>query len=381
MSKKNKYIIALVVVIIGMFLFYNKVYVVKTTYKTLSPTVGDLTVKVFGIGNVGAKDIYSINAQTGGKIVSILSDEGQWVKKGDLLATIDPVDMPELLQEMQLNVKKASSELNALQKESKSLGAQKELANITFKRYENLLKQSFVSQSEYDKVKADLDATSAQYEATKAHIESSQIEVERMQKNVDSLRTKLSRFDIYSPVDGYVISKEAQVAQTLSSSASILKIVDSQTIWIKAFIDERISSDIKVGQKAYITLRSKNDAIFEGEVKRIVAQSDAVTQEREVNIAFKELPIPFYINEQARVNIEVKTIKNALKIPLNTLVYKDKKEGVWILKDNKAYFKVLNIEAKSDDELAIKDGITKDDLILIPNNSKKPLSEGMRIHK
>lgn len=381
MSKKNKYIIALVVVIIGVFLFYNKVYVVKTTYKTLSPTVGDLSVKVFGIGNVGAKDIYSINAQTGGKIVSILSDEGQWVKKGDLLATIDPVDMPELLQEMQLNVKKASSELNALQKESKSLSTQKELANITFKRYENLLKQSFVSQSEYDKVKADLDATSAQYEATKAHIESSQIEVERMQKNVDSLITKLSRFDIYSPVDGYVISKEAQVAQTLSSSSTILKIVDSKTIWVKAFIDERISSDIKVGQKANITLRSKNDAVFEGEVKRIVAQSDAVTQEREVNIAFKELPIPFYINEQARVNIEVKTIKNALKIPLNTLVYKDKKEGVWILKDNKAYFKALDIEAKSDDEVAIKDGINKDDLILIPNNSKKPLSEGMRIHK
>ena len=381
MSKKNKYIIALVVVIIGMFLFYNKVYVVKTTYKTLSPTVGDLSVKVFGIGNVGAKDIYSINAQTGGKIVSILSDEGQWVKKGDLLATIDPVDMPELLQEMQLNVKKASSELNALQKESKSLGAQKELANITFKRYENLLKQSFVSQSEYDKVKADLDATSAQYEATKAHIESSQIEVERMQKNVDSLTTKLSRFDIYSPVDGYVISKEAQVAQTLSTSATIFKIVDSKTIWVKAFIDERISSDIKVGQKANITLRSKNDAIFEGEVKRIVAQSDAVTQEREVNIGFKELPIPFYINEQARVNIEVKTINNALKIPLTTLAYKDKKEGVWILKDNKAYFKALDIEAKSDDEVAIKDGINKDDLILIPNNSKKPLSDGMRIHK
>lgn len=381
MSKKNKYIIALVVVIIGMFLFYNKVYVVKTTYKTLSPTVGDLSVKVFGIGNVGAKDIYSINAQTGGKIVSILSDEGQWVKKGDLLATIDPVDMPELLQEMQLNVKKASSELNALQKESKSLGAQKELANITFKRYENLLKQSFVSQSEYDKVKADLDATTAQHEATKAHIESSQIEVERMQKNVESLRTKLSRFDIYSPVDGYVISKEAQVAQTLSTSATIFKIVDSKTIWVKAFIDERISSDIKVGQKANITLRSKNDAIFEGEVKRIVAQSDAVTQEREVNIGFKELPIPFYINEQARVNIEVKTINNALKIPLTTLAYKDKKEGVWILKDNKAYFKALDIEAKSDDEVAIKDGINKDDLILIPNNSKKPLSDGMRIHK
>ena len=57
------------------------------------------------------------------------------------------------------------------------------------------------------------------------------------------------------------------------------------------------------------------------------------------------------------------------------------KSSVAFCKDNKAYFKALDIEAKSDDELAIKDGINKDDLILIPNNSKKPLSEGMRIHK
>jgi len=92
------------------------------------------------------------------------------------------------------------------------------------------------------------------------------------------------------------------------------------------------------------------------------------------------LPIPFYINEQARVFVNVKTINNTIKVPLITLKNQNEKEGVWVLKDAKAYFKTLEIGAKSDNEAAIVNGINTDDIILIPNSSKKPLSEGMRIH-
>lgn len=381
MNKRIKYIIIILLAIVGGFLFYKNVYIVKTTYKTLSPKVANLDIKVFGIGNVSAKDIYSITAQTGGKIISILTDEGQWVKKGDLLITIDPVDMPELVEEMLISVEKTKSELKALIKESESLNAQKELALITYKRYEKLVKQSFVSKSEFDKAKTDLNALTAQLEATLVRIESSKIEVQRTQKNADSLKTKLSRFQIYAPVDGYVISKSAEVAQNVASSTTILKIVDPKTLWIKAYIDEKISGDIKVGQKAEITLRSQSNKQFTGSVKRIVAQSDAVTQEREINVAFDELPIPFYINEQARVTINAKTISNAITIPLNTLKVEDGKEGVWTLIDNKAYFKELNIQAKGDNEAAITSGIKTEDIIIIPDSSKKALSEGMRIHQ
>ena len=381
MNKRIKYIIIAILVIVGIVLFYKNVYIVKTTYKTLSPKVANLDIKVFGIGNVSAKDIYSITAQTGGKIISILTDEGQWVKKGDLLISIDPVDMPELVEEMLISVEKTKSELKALIKESESLNAQKELALITYKRYEKLVKQSFVSRSEFDKAKTDLNALTAQLEATLVRIESSKIEVQRTQKNADSLKTKLSRFQIYAPVDGYVISKSAEVAQNVASSTTILKIVDPKTLWIKAYIDEKISGDIKVGQKAEITLRSQSNKQFTGYVKRIVAQSDAVTQEREINVAFDELPIPFYINEQARVTINAKTISNAITIPLNTLKVEDGKEGVWTLIDNKAYFKELNIQAKGDNEAAIISGIKTEDIIIIPDSSKKALSEGMRIHQ
>ena len=379
MNKIVKYIIILALLAIAGAIFYKRVYIPKTTYETILPTVGELNVKVFGIGNVSAKDIYSINAQTGGKILSIMTDEGEWVKKGDLLVTIDSVDIPELLQEAKIAVEKANSELEATKKELKSLNAQKELLYLTYKRYAKLKKQAFVSQAEYDKAKAEYDAIKAQIEATKSHINSAKTEVKRAKKGVEALQTKESRFKIYAPVDGYVISKDAQVSQTVTPSQPILKIVDPKTVWIKAYIDEKLSGDIKVGQKATITLRSHEKEKFSGIVKRIVAQSDAITQEREVNVAFEKLPIPFYINEQAEVNIFAKNYKDVVKIPARAVTYEDAKAGIWINKDQKAHFQTIDLIARSAKELAISN-IDKNTKIIIATKKNKPLKEGMSIH-
>jgi len=379
MKKIYKYLIILVAMVIVATIFYNKVYIPKVTYKTTSPTVGDLDVKVFGIGNVGAKSIYNISAGVSATVLSVNTDEGLWVKKGDLLATLDAIDLPIKLQEAKVAVKKSDSELIALQKEQESLQAQKNLALVTYKRYEKLKKQSFASQSEYDKAKADLDVIKAQLKATKARINSARIGIELSKKSVDALQEKLLRYKIYAPIDGFVISKDAEVAQTILASNSLVKIVNPKDVWIKAYIDEKISGDIKVGNFAEIKLRSDSDKTYNGIVKRIVAQSDAVTQEREVNIAFENLPIPFYINEQAEVFIHSKQLKNVLKVPSNSLDYIDKKSGVWVNKNSIAHFKEVEVMAISDDSVAVK-GIDTDANVMIPSLKNKSLSEYMRVH-
>jgi RND family efflux transporter MFP subunit len=378
MSKIVKYSIVAALICMAGFIFYNKVYIPKSSYKTLSPTVGSLDVEVFGIGNVGAKNTYVINAQMGGKIVSILTDEGMWVKKGDLLVTMDSVEIPELLESAKISVEKAHSEVEASQKEIKSLQAQKNLALVTYSRFEKLKKQSFVSQSEYDKAKADLDAISAQLDTAKARINTGKLEVTRAKKGVESLEVKLSRYKIYAPVDGYVISRDAEVTQSMTPSQSILQIVDPKTVWIKAYIDEKISGEVRVGQKATITLRSQNDKKFSGYVKRIVAQSDAVTQEREVNIAFDTLPNPFYINEQAEVIIATKHFNNIIKIPSTAVLYQNENVGVWVNKKGEAHFQNLQIIARGEKELGVT-GVDKDVMILIPTPENKALKEGMSV--
>ena len=379
MSKIAKYTVFIVAVLLIGVVFYNKVYIPKHTFETVSPSKGDLNRDVFGIGEVGAKNIYAIDSQTGGKILAINTDEGKWVKKGDLLVIIDAVDLPQLLDEAKLSVYKANSELEATKKELQSLLVQKALSKLTFERYKKLKENAFVSQSEYDKAKTDLDTIQANIEVAKAHIDSSKTEIIRSQKAFDALSVKLSRYKIYAPIDGYVISKDTEVAQSVVPTQPILKIVDPKTVWIKAYIDEKISADVKVGQSAQITLRSQSQKILQGHVKRIVPQSDAVTQEREVDVSFDTIPVPFYINEQAEVLIATQQFKNVLKVPSNLIVYKDKKAGVWVEKDFHAHFLHVEILAIANEETAVKD-LDENIDILVPDKYKKSFSEGMRIY-
>ncbi|MDO9266786.1 MAG: efflux RND transporter periplasmic adaptor subunit, partial [Sulfurimonas sp.] len=270
-----KYTIIATFITIGGALFYNKVYVVKSTFETTKPIVGDLHVSIRGIGNVDAKNIYAITAQTGGKIENIFFDEGEWVKKGDLLLSIDPVDMPMLLGEARLALKKSSHEAASAKDNKESLEAQKVLLQATYDRYKKLLEQKFVSKAEYDKAKSDLQNINAQINSSKSKIASAASEELRGQKSIEAIGAKLERLKIYSPIDGYVIAKEAEKNQYVLPSAPIFKIVDPKTLWVKANIDERLANQVKVMQKATIKLRSKPNEKIKGTLQRVVAMSNA----------------------------------------------------------------------------------------------------------
>lgn len=378
MSNLVKYAVTATILLVGGFIFYTKVYIPKSTYQKIKAEVGDMQIKRFGIGEVGAKEIYPINSLTASKIKALYTDVGKWVEKGELLVEMDSIDLPELLNQAKIAVKKAQFELIALQKELESLNAQRELAYTNYIRYKNLWSKEAASKLEYDKAKSDYDSIEAQIKATKARIDSAKEEIKRAKANQKALEVKLSRYKIYAPISGYVISKEAEVDQSVVPTQPIFKIVNPNDVWVKAYIDERISGDIKVGQSATITLRSRADEKLAGVVKRIVPQSDAITQEREIDIGFKKLPIPFYINEQAEVLIDTKVLRGVVKIPANLLVRRDGKRGVWIVSDGEAHFQAVKILGVSDNMVAVKN-LDRDTQIIIPSKDKKPLFEGARV--
>ena len=379
MKTSIKYLLLSILVLGLGTLFYKKVYIPKTTFKTLSPTRGNLDVTVQGIGNVSVKESYAITAQTGGKIITLHTDIGQWVKKGDLLVEMDGVDLPAQLAITKANLGKANADTNAALSDLMSQKAQKKLLKITYDRYAKLQKQKFASQSEFDKAKADLESIDAAIQASKAHINAAKAAVVVASKNIDALKVKINRLKIYAPVDGYVTAKNAQIAQNILPTTAIFTIVDSKTLWIVAKIDERVSSRVQLAQSVKIHLRSQEDRVYAGVVARINPVSDSVTLEREIDIAFKEIPQPFYINEQAQVQIAVEQHKDVVKIPAKLLVQNAGKIGVWVAKDTHAHFVECEIIARNSQEVRVKN-LLLTAKIIIPNSHKKPLKEGMSIH-
>jgi len=360
-------------------LFYFKVYIPKTSYKVLSPKKGNLEISIHGIGNVNAQNIYNITTQSGGKILHIYTEEAEWVKKGDLLIEMDGVDLPDQKEIAKATLKKAEYELIASKSELQNQKIQKELIKKTYNRYTKLNEQGYAAQSEYDKAYADLQSINSLILVSKSHINSAKAQILLSQKSIKAINTKINNLKVYAPVDGYVITKDAEVTQNVLPTHVILKIVDASTLWVETKVDERVSGKVKIGQVANIILSSQPNRVYKGIVKRILPVSDMVTLEREVDVAFVNIPKPFYINEQAEIEIYTQNLKNILKIPMKVIVQNSGKIGVWILKDQHANFKEIKKIAQNTDFIAISN-LNEKSLIIVPDSTKKPLSDGLRVY-
>ena len=96
-------------------------------------------------------------------------------------------------------------------------------------------------------------------------------------------------------------------------------------------------------------------------------------------MAFKVLPKPFSINEQAEVNIFTNRLEGVLKVPAYTIVYKRLQPGIWSVRNGKAHFVAVKIIARDEHSVAIS-GIEPQTVILVPGPKKKALEEGMRLY-
>ncbi len=378
MKKAVKYLIMFGIAIAGALTVYTKVYVPKHTFKIMHASNGQLQEVVQGIGNVSALHIYAITAQTGGRILKILTDEGQWVKKGGLLMVLDGVDLPQQLTVAKANLRQARYEVKALIDELKSQQAGKEMLQLTYTRYHKLNQQGFITKAEYDKARTDLQGLEATLAATTARIDSGRAAVVAATKNIAGIKEKIARLKVFAPVTGYVIAREAEVAQYVQPATPVLQIVDPNSLWVDVRIDERVSAEVKPGQQATIILRSQPGKHYLGKVKRIDAMSDSVTLERKINVAFTALPQPFFINEQAKVIIAVRQYKQVHKIPLVCVVQRQGKLGVWVVRHGRAHFIALSKIAVNDTAMAVRQDIGAA-AIIVPDSHKKALREGMRI--
>ncbi len=370
---------ALLLLGLGGMVFYKKVYVPKSTYESYRPSKGTTAVEVFGIGQLDAKNIYPVGTPTGGKILTVQTDQGRDVKKGDVIATIDPVDLNKKLDSAKEALKRAKIDYASVQKE---LTITKEQAALTLSTYQKDLqvyKAKGISKLAFEKSRTAMFTSKIEVTLAQSKVDSMKIRLAEVQNDIEGLQKRLAQMTIVSPVDGYVIERIVQPGQSVPPAFTLVKIVDPKTLWIKAWIDERISGKVKVGQKAKIVLRSRETLPYEGIVRRIAAVSDPVTQEREVDVGFVTIPDPFYMNEQAEVSITVETFKGLYKVPLRYIVTHKGKKGVWVAQNGKAHFVALQIVAKDNEFAGVKEGVNENMPILIPDEKKKPLFEGSHI--
>lgn len=289
----------------------------------------DLTARVYGNGTVEAKVVVGVSSKITGRIVELHADQGDRVKRGRLLAKLENRDLAEQLR-------KAEATL--------------ELASRNARRYRNLADKDLVSRLEAEQHETAERVAAAEEAAA---------------------RSRLDDAFIAAPEDGLIISRHLEKGAIAAPGQAIFSLVDPRTVWVKANVDESLLRGVAVGRKALISLRSAPGTELPGTVVRVGHESDRVTEELVVDVAFTPPLEDFHLGEQADVHILGETRASAPSLPAAAVVARGGSRGVWVIAGRRREFRpvVAGVES-ADGFLEIVSGLVDGERVALPEAAR-----------
>ena len=384
MNKKTIIIIISALVLILLLLGVIKLCTKKSVfYKSVPVKKRTIVESVEASGTINPVQTVDIGTQVSGTIKYIYADYNSKVKKGDLLAQIDPALF-------QAQVDKARSDLNAAKADYQRSKSMLEYEKKNYERYARLYTKNYVSKSEVDLAEANYKSNLAEVNAMKAQINQASATLEN---NLTNLRyTK-----IISPVDGVVVSRSVDVGQTVAASFQtptlFMVAQDLTQMQIEVNVSEADIGRIKVGQDVTYTLDGYANEEFHGKVSQVrispTTVSNVVTYTVIVDVTNEENKlIP---GMTANVSVITNKSENVIAVPVAAFRFTPKeitggkkfeKQGVWVMAKNKKPQRIEVTTGASDgDYTAITEGNIKegDRVIIDSSNTQKTTAKRRRM--
>jgi len=347
--------------------------------ETVTATRADLSPSVYGIGTVEAQHAYSVGPIQAGRVLRVLVDQGASVKVGQLLAEIDPVDLHQRAEAAKSAAARARQAAQAAQSQVAEADSRARLAQANSERYQALYRQNFVAKEMADSRRHEAAAATAALDAARANASGALREIGRAEAELRGIEQLRQSLRLVSPIDGVVTAREAEPGTTVVAGQAVLRLVDPARLWVRARVDQARAQGVQVGQAADIVLRSAPGAALPGKLVRIELQSDALTEERIVNVAFDPAPAQLYLGELAEVSIRLSGVRDVLTVPRAALAQHAGKAGVWRIEQGRARFQPVQPGMQTAERVEVVSGLEVGDSVIA--YSAKQLDDGVRVRE
>ncbi len=319
----------------------------QVKYKTSLVERCTITEVVEASGTINPVNTVSVGSTVSGLIKEIYVDYNDVVKKGQILAQIDPANFEATVQQNQAQINNARANLAKLQA----------IANYDqkqYERYRNLYAKNFVAKSE-------LDEKLSTYQSDLAQINAAKAQINQYQASLKTAMTNLGYTKIIAPVDGTVISREIDLGSPVAASFQAPELFtiaqDLTNMQIEVSVSEADIGRVEEGQDVTYTLDGYPDSTFTGKVTQVrlspTTESNVVTYTVIVDVNNEDLKLKPGMT--ANVSIITDKSENVLCVPNMALKFtpdingpKYKNQGIWILEKGKA--KRVEIETGANDD-------------------------------
>jgi HlyD family secretion protein len=341
---------------------------------------GELRPSVFGIGTVEARLAYAVGPVAPGRMLRVLVDQGDEVKAGQLLAEMDPIDLDRRIQAARSVGSRALQAVHAAEAQVADAESRDRLAKANRDRDLTLHQQQVVTRQALDNTLHEAERAAASLALARANLAAARQDAARAGAEAQAAASLRQSLRLLSPVDGIVVSREAEPGTTVVAGQAALRIVAPQTLWVRARVDQSRARDLAVGQPALIALRSNSAERVRGRVARIELQSDPVTEERVVDVAFEAPPPRLYLGELAEVTIELPGEPGVLIAPSAAITREGGRVGVWQDVGGRVRFRPATVGGEGQTGVTrIVDGLAEGDPIIVYSSAQ--LRDGLRVRE
>ncbi len=364
MNKKTKIVLAIVivvllVVVVGFSLNQTQRNVVAV--QTAKVVQQDIASIVTASGEIKPKTYVNVGANAIGRITKLFVQEGQRVKKGQMVAQLENVQpasdvaaMKATLQSnetdrmaAEANVKTAMAQLNSSQADAARI-------KQDYQRAESLYKNDLISKADYETKKAAYEVSSAVLAQDQARVSQARAQLESAQGHIGQARDQLThatdalgKTSYTAPFDGVVTylpvrEGESVVVGIQNSQGSLLMtIADMSVITAEVRVDETDIVNVKIDQPAEVTIDALPGKTFHGKVTQIgdnaivrssgLATSQSTTSSQEakdfkVVVTLSDAPESLRPGLSATAKITTGAAKNTITVPIQALTFRDKND-------------------------------------------------------
>lgn len=327
-------------------------------------TQKDVPIQVEVIGNVEAYSTISVKAQVGGELTNVYFHEGDYVKKGDPLFTIDPRPFQAALNQAIATVAKDEAALGQakanLARDSANLRYQQSQAN----RYAELFKGGIISKDQSEQLSATADATTQTVAADNAAIESAQAELAAAKAAVDSARVQLSYTSIPSPIDGRTGNLNVKQGNVITAnSVELITITEVEPIYVTFSVPEAQLADIKrymAERSLPVRAQLQDEATTEetGTLTFVDNAVDTTTGTIKLKGTFPNRDRKLWPGQFVRVTLRLATKPHAIVVPNQAIQTGQNGTFVWVVKPNRSV-EVRNVTATTrvDQDMVVDQGL------------------------
>jgi HlyD family secretion protein len=434
MSRNKKILIGLgIVVVLGAVAFANFKFKRQDgiTVNVESIQKRDLQAIVSASGKIQPQRLVNISADTMGKVTDLKVEEGQSVQRGQFLLQIDPRNLTTAYNQTQASLAAARSQMEQLRVAIESTRTSLKQAQDQLVRQQQLFKQGLTPKETLDNAENLVRMRQSDLNSQERQIETQRLRMTQEEASLENAKLNLSKVRIESPITGIITRRNIEEGETVvigtmnNAGTVLLTVADMSVIEAEVEVDETDIPNVKLGQKAKVTIDAMPGKTFPGKVTEIgnspiqaagtTSASQAtnfkvkVTLDEEIAEVRPGFTCTAEITTATRqqviaIPIQATTVREMVVDGAGTIVRDEVKgpakgragavqaqelkpgqerkelEGVFVVRDNKAVFTPVKTGIAGEKYFEVMSGVNPGDQVIVgPFSSVRELRDGAAV--